>query len=163
MVFVKFSACLSWPETAPAAVIPAATFAPEIIERFGACGLVAPNELTAFLQPLTIEGDFDGDGAHDLAAPVARATDGKRGLAICRAGTYLDLVGFEGAMGEVVPAYFDRIDKWALHARGPVGQSAEQGPPPALRGDAIAIGKDDSSSALIYWTGTGYHSYWQGD
>lgn len=156
---LAFSVCLSWPNDLGAE--PA--FVPEVIEQIRGCGLDSAYELSPFLRPSTVSGDFDGDDSHDLAVPVVRASSGKRGLAVCRAGTYLDLVGFEGRMGEVVPAYFDRIDHWSLHPKGPVGESAAQGPPPELVGDAILIGKEDSSSALLYWNGKRWHAYWQGD
>jgi hypothetical protein len=62
------------------------------------------------------------------------------------------------------PSYFDNIDWWARHDKGPVGESAgESGPPPSMIGDGIVIGKEGASSALIYWNGEKFDSYWQGD
>jgi hypothetical protein len=60
-------------------------------------------------------------------------------------------------------AYFDRADWWRLEARGPVPVGGEGGAPPVLAGDAITIGKDDSSSVMIYWDSRRWTSYWQGD
>jgi hypothetical protein len=45
-----------------------------------------------------------------------------------------------------------------LHGRGGEGET-----PPVLVGEAITIGKEDSSSALLYWTGDAWSSCWLGD
>jgi hypothetical protein len=48
--------------------------------------------------------------------------------------------------------------------RGPVAQANEEGPPPVLQGDAILLGKEDSSSVLVYLDrALRVSSYWQGD
>ena len=137
---------------------------PQLVQQMEACGLdSAIYEILPYLTPVELGGDFDGDGALDLAAPVSRKHDRKRGVALCRAGTLLDVVGMSGRMGKNLgAAYFDSIDWWALH-QGAAEQGASEGPPPVLIGDAITIGKFGSSSALIYWTGANYSGYWQGD
>jgi hypothetical protein len=40
---------------------------------------------------------------------------------------------------------------------------AEGGKPPKLKGDAIMVEKAESSSALLYWNGKAFATYWQGD
>ena len=47
--------------------------------------------------------------------------------------------------------------------RGPVGKGADGKAPPKLRGDALMVIKTESASALIYWNGTRYAWYQQGD
>jgi hypothetical protein len=115
---------------------------------------------TAWLTP-----DMDGDGAADLVAAVDRLADGAPGLAIClAAGKRLILAGYDGRIGRHLdPAYFSSVDWWGVHA-GEVFQGGEEGPPPVLRGDAVLIGKEDSSSALLYLDERlRPASYWQGD
>ncbi len=164
MVYLKFEACLTWPRTAePPPEPPPMTAWPELREIFRACGLSQDYLLTPLLDPPEIGGDFVGDDALDSATLVVRRADGKRGLAICRAGTWLDLVGFERSLGDLTPTYFDRMDWWDLKERGPVGQGADGSPPPLLDGDAIVLGMEEKSSVLLYWTAEGYRSYWQGD
>ena len=52
--------------------------------------------------------------------------------------------------------------RWTIHP-GPAGQGVAEGVPPTLKGDGITIGKDGASSALVYWDGAAWTSYWQGD
>jgi hypothetical protein len=160
MVYVKFSVCLSWPEGA-GEVTPVVS--DETIEIFGACGLHPPLRVTPILPIFEFEGDFDGDGAWDRAALISRDGDGKRGIAICRAGTWLDIVGISGDIGEFQPAYMESVDWWTLLPKGQVGANASGEAPPQLLGDAIVLGKEGSSSVLLYWDGKGIASYWQGD
>ena len=109
--------------------------------------------------------DFDGDGIPDLAVPVRRSRDSAPGLAICLIGPErLLLAGYDGLIGaHLHPDYFGSADWWAIH-QGPVRPGAAGGSPPVLRGDAIVLGKDDSSSAILYLDRAGQlSSYWQGD
>jgi hypothetical protein len=174
MVYLSFTVCLTWPTTERELALEARALeqfeasgrvTPELVEQMGACGLdLDAFGITPYLRPVELGGDFDGDDSLDVAVPVVRRADGKRAVAVCRAGTWLHLLGIEGRMGRhVEAAYFESIDGWALFARGPVGQGVAEGPPPALLGDAILIGKSDSSSALLYWDGADFNGYWQGD
>lgn len=163
MTYLKFEACLTWPSNLDMVPIEEVVTT-DLIERFGACGLPTDLALEPYLNTASLEGDFDGDGSLDIAAPVTRQGDGKRAVAVCRAGTWLDIVGLDGEIGELVPAYFDHIDWWNLHpADTPVGTGATGEPVPTLHGDGIVIGKEDSSSVIFFWTPEGYASYWQGD
>lgn len=160
MVYLRFTVCLSWPQGAGLPIVPPD---PVLVERFRACGLDPSLRLTAFLHPGMFETDLDGDDAWDLVALVERVTDGKRAVAICRSGTWLHVLGLEGEMGHLTPAYYDRMDWWGLMAKGPVYQGVEEGDPPTLLGDAIVLGIEGASSVLIYWNGDSFSSYWQGD
>jgi hypothetical protein len=160
MVYLKFVVCMGWPEGADETTIEVSA---ETIERFGACGLDTPFAVSPFLSNFEFEADFDGDGAFDHAALIEREGDGKRGIAICRAGTWLDVIGISGDIGEFQPAYMESVDWWVAVPEGPVGANASGEVPPVLLGDAIILGKEDSSSVLIYWDGEAFASYWQGD
>jgi hypothetical protein len=162
MVYLKFAACLSWP-AAPGSAAAGPAITAEDVERFGRCGLAAPFALDPYLVPATQSGDFDGDGAHDLAATIARKSDGKRGVAICRASTWLHVVGIEESLGELTPAYFDRMDYWRVDPQTTVPVTMADGAPPVLRGDGLTIGMDGKSSVLLYWDGARFQSHWQGD
>lgn len=174
MVYMKFSGCLEWNagpdlmQTAETGV--ALQEAASIMEN---CGLPAAvyrlsdrmaggreGRQTPYLTP-----DMDGDGADDFVAAIERLSDGAPGLAVCLAGSRrLVLAGYDGRIGRhLEPGYFGRVDWWTIHS-GAVFQSGAEGPPPVLRGDAILIGKDDSSSALMYLDADlRPASYWQGD
>ncbi len=174
MNYINFAVCMTWPKTARERQREAAELAamselrkitPELIEMMGSCGLDYDlYEITPFLTPVELGGDFDGDGSNDQAVPVVRKTDGKRGLFLCRALTYGKVIGMSGRMGKHLDAaYFDSIDWWGRHPTNDISQGSGEGPPPQILGDVIMIGKEGASSALIYWTGTDYSGYWQGD
>ena len=112
-----------------------------------------------------LEPDMDGDGIPDLVVPVIRREDAAPGLAICLIGTEtLVMAGYEGRIGRHLdPAYFNSADVWLVQS-GQIDQSAEEGPPPRLSADAILLGKEDSSSVILYLTpDLAVSSYWQGD
>lgn len=113
-----------------------------------------------FLRP-----DLDRDNIPDLVVPVTRRADKAPGLAICLIGDEtLLLAGYSGFIGRHLhPDYFQSVDWWALH-QGPIRPGAGEASPPRLYGDAILLGKGDSSSALLFLDADGaLSSYWQGD
>ncbi|MGE0665534.1 MAG: hypothetical protein AB7O49_03150 [Sphingomonadales bacterium] len=168
MLRMTFAGCLEW-NTIPAEVAALA----ELSETLAACGLdTAAYRPSARMaggrdgrQPLYLTPDMEGDGAPDVVAAIERAVDGAPGLAIClSAGNKLVLAGYDGRIGRHLdPAYFASVDWWGVHS-GEVFQGGEEGAPPALRGEAVLIGKEDSSSALLYLDAAlRPASYWQGD
>jgi len=117
MNYLKFDACVSWPrsqaERVRLADLASPVFSDEDRETFGACGLdLVTYDLDATRTPRTLGGDIDGDGALDEVAQVQRRADGKRGLALCRAGTWLDLIGFDTHLGDMEPGYLDSVEAW---------------------------------------------------
>lgn len=117
MTYLKFEACLSWPkseeEILEEQLAASPLFPPEELEIFGACGLdLAAYELKAAFVPRGLAGDLDGDGSFDHVAQVRRRSDGKCGLVICRAGTWLHLLGLDGrAVGEALRPVPDRYSR----------------------------------------------------
>ncbi len=69
--------------------------APETREIIAACGLDL-RRYTPVAGPggETIGDDFDGDGSLDFAVRIERREDLQIGVAVCRAGTWLNLLGF---------------------------------------------------------------------
>ena len=165
MNYLRFSVCLNWPKTSEKLKQPLILYRQKTIDKMQQCGLNTKQYLIKpQLMPHVLKGDFDGDGNNDIALTLVRRSDNKRGLAICSTDAQLVILGMSGQMGEhLSAAYFDHIDWWALHQKGPVGQGIEENIPPTLFGDAIIIGKEGASSALIYWNGEQFTGYWQGD
>ncbi len=163
LVYLLFELCLDWPDARPQEAGETGGFSPALHRRLTACGLPSDLALAPYLEPTSLAGDFDADGLPDVAVPVVRLADGKRAIALCLGDSLLELVGLQGTLGELVPAYFDHIDWWGLVPPGPVGQGAGVGPPPAPEGDSLTIGKEGASSVLLYWDGGGFDAYWQGD
>ena len=101
MNYVRFAACLTWPKTAQEQEAEAdynnLSFSAGEQEYFGQCGL---NSSEYRLNPMDtrpriLSGDLDGDDAIDQVVRIERLNDGRRGIAVCRAGTWLHLFGFE--------------------------------------------------------------------
>lgn len=112
-----------------------------------------------------LEPDMDGDNIPDLVVPVLRRSDAAPGLAICLIGTEtLVLAGYDGRIGRHLdPSYFNSVDGWGIHS-GQIYQSTDESQPPALSADAVFMGKEDSSSVILYLKpDLTVSSYWQGD
>jgi hypothetical protein len=119
--------------------------------------------LSSRLDPARLAGDFDGDGALDVAALVARRDSGAQGIAFLHAGSSRAVVvGAGHAIGNGGDD-FSWLDAWSLHPRGPVARGAGEAAAPRLRGDAVLVEKLESASALLYWDGAAYRWYQQGD
>jgi len=135
--------------------------ADETVEQMGACGLPATLRVSAHLKPESFSADFDGDGSLDIAAPVVRTSDGRRGIAICRAGTWLHLLGVDDAqVGDLDPGYFDTVDLWHLYPMSEIGSSTVKAL--GLVGDSLFLGRDNTFRMLIYWDGEGFLASDQG-
>ena len=169
MIYLKFQLCLNWPkseqEKQQEADYKSLVYLVSEIELILDCGFNSDiYKLSAWMVPRTQSGDFDGEGTIDEAVQVIRKSDRKRGIAICRGGSWLAIVGMSGKMGKHLTAkYFDHIDWWQAVPNDRVPQGTGESVPPNLLGDALAIGKQDSSSALVYWNGKKFTGYWQGD
>lgn len=154
---LTFDACLSWPITGRTRQ-PSA----ETVEQMRACGLPEVVDIVWRTDPETLGGDIDGDGSLDVVAQIRRRSDGKNGIAVCRAGTWIHSIGISDPLGELDPAYLESMTYWGLH-EGPISQGVTDAAPPVPKGDSILLGKEGASSVLVYWNGTGFASYWQGD
>jgi hypothetical protein len=115
-----------------------------------ASGTVSPRSLT---------GDFDGDGKTDEAIVVKRGRE--QGILICRSGAGSSIILGAGiAFNDMRNLDFR---SWRLHKRNTrVARGAGQGRPPVLRGDALVL-EWESASAVVYWNGTKFIWYQQGD
>ncbi len=163
MMYLKFFACLTWPKSTEEIAEETDRNSPahldEEIEIFGSCGLARmPHKLHAYVLPRTMDGDLDGDGSIDYAAPAIRTTDGKAGFVICRAGTYLHLIGFDAVVGELAPAYFETIEGWAIKPRSAVPAYEGSPPLPDIKHDVLTIERIEKSSYTIYWDGKTFRS-----
>ena len=125
-------------------------------ERMFGCGL-DPNkyQLSAWLLPPWHSGDLDGDGAIDEIAPVLRKSDQRKGIAICRAGGWLSLIGYDQQaqiplqtqLGEPVgeryfslAQYLDSSEYWKMDS-----DETDQ--------DRLILGRWEKAEVAIYWDG----------
>jgi hypothetical protein len=121
--------------------------------------------LSTRLNPFQLQGDFNGDGVIDIAVLTTRRSTGAQGIAVLHAGaSQATIIGAGHAVGNGGDD-FSWMGAWSVYTKGPVHQSVYegQGPPPQLRGDAFLVEKLESASGIVYWDGTAYRWYQQGD
>ena len=124
-------------------------------ELFGRCGLdLSAYELNARFAPPMLSLDIDGDDTLDLAALVTRTRDGRQGLALCRAGTWLEWLG-EGhalAANEAVLSTLESLETWRIEPgdRGAFG-FVDEPPWPETAGDVLVLERHEKSLVALYW------------
>lgn len=116
----------------------------------------------AWLAPGIQEADFDGDGKVDIAVLVRERISGKLGIVVVHRGTKQAFLIGAGTALSSGGDDFSWMDSWRI-VTGPAEQGTTDEPPPRLRGAALWVEKDGSGSALVYWNGTRYAWYQQGD
>lgn len=119
--------------------------------------------LTAHLNPYYLQGDFDGDGERDTAVLIKHKTNGKFGIGIFQSSTPQPVILGAGTPIGNGGDDFNWMDAWRVQLRGPVQPGADETAPPSLRGDALLVMKTEASSGLLYWAGSQYAWYQQGD
>lgn len=120
--------------------------------------------LTDRLNPFYLQADFNGDGRMDTAVLVQEKATGKQGILIAHIGANEHYVlGAGNAIGNGGDD-FSWLGAWQVYPQGEVAQSPHvDAAPPTLRGDALLVFALEASSGIIYWTGTEYDWYQQGD
>lgn len=137
---------------------------PSLLHRvFREQQLEADYDFSFRINPCYLRGDFNGDGRLDLAVLIRQRSSDKGGIAIVHGGS--DRV-FVLAAGNAMRGNWDdmrSLDVWGVYRRGTVSGGVGGGEPPVLKGEAILMGKSEASSLLVFWTGTAYDWYSQGD
>lgn len=113
--------------------------------------------------PFLVSGDFNGDGHLDLAVRVEARSSGEGGIFIVHAGDQGSFLLGAGQSFGNGGKDFRWIGSWYTFPQGPVDQNHDSGPPPELLGDAVMVVAPEAASALIYWNGSAYGWYQQGD
>jgi hypothetical protein len=120
--------------------------------------------LASWLNPYYLQADFNGDGRTDIAILVREKATDRGGILIVHLGVNQHFVVGAGSSFDNGRDDFSWMDAWHTYARGVVGQGAHEAQkPPTLLGDAILVIKTEASSGLVFWTGTEYAWYQQGD
>ncbi|MEO0398374.1 MAG: hypothetical protein AAF224_03000 [Pseudomonadota bacterium] len=158
MNYLEFNACLAWPRSDAERDWlkdrESLVFTDEDKEMFGACGLdLNAFELNAAFAPRTLGGDIDGDGALDQIAQINRRTDNKRGLALCRAGERLSLIGIDDALGDAVaPRFVDQLEAWHwIEKDRPAPAHLKGFELPAGDGDILILERIEKQAVAVYW------------
>ncbi|MEM9233548.1 MAG: hypothetical protein AAGA69_04830 [Pseudomonadota bacterium] len=158
MNYLKFDACLSWPrpqeEQDRLTDLASPAYTDADLETFGSCGLdLQAVDLEAAYLPRTLGGDLDGDNALDEVAQIRRKSDGKRGIALCRAGTWLHTMGLDGkSVGEMDPGYIDQVEAWQwVSPTGDVPRHLQGMTLPEADGDILVLERIEKQAMLVYW------------
>jgi len=116
-------------------------------------------ELTTSINPYYLRGNFDGDARADYAFLVQRSL--AAGIAFCFEGTPAPrLLGAGNEFHEMTNLDFD---DWSVYPKSPVTGGVEEVDPPTLHSDALYLLWSERASALVYWTGSDFAWYQQGD
>ncbi len=119
--------------------------------------------LSTRLNPFLVQGDFNGDAKLDLAILVQHKESGAAGVVIVHAGqSDFHVLGAGTSVGNGGDD-FHWMNAWNVFSRGPVSQGADSASPPELQGDALRVQKLEAASGVIYWNGSSYQWYQQGD
>lgn len=164
--YLRYSACLMWPKTdqeiAAEANARSLDFLPEEEEMMRACGLDGAYALDARFAPRLLSGDFDGDDAHDYAAFVRRTSDGARGVAICRAGAWLDILGLDGPVpgSPMDDQYAAMTEAWRVSTMDEVMTGWDgEAPRPHAVGDVLVLERIEKALYSLYWDGARFRSH----
>ena len=115
------------------------------------------------INPMYLRGDFDGDNNPDVAILVREKSSGKLGMIVIHyASKEFFVVGAGQKIGNGGDD-FKWMSNWSVKRKGKVGQGAGEGTPPELKAEALFVEKAESASGIIYWDGTKYSWYQQGD
>jgi hypothetical protein len=120
--------------------------------------------LSAWINPYYLQADFNGDGWTDTSILIRQKGTNKGGVLIIHGTANESIVLGAGSSFLNGGDDFSWMDAWYVYPRGMVWQGADrQNAPPVLRGDALMVVKLEAASAIVYWTGSEYAWYQQGD
>jgi hypothetical protein len=134
----------------------------EVWEKILASEALRGYRLSARLNPFYLHADFDGDGRRDTAVLIQHSATNQNGMAVFHANRQAPFILGSGPAVEGT-GYASVFNSWQVMVRGPVQMGADETPPPTLKGDALVLSKLEASSVIMYWTGSAYATYWQGD
>lgn len=140
----------------------AASLPPAVAEALRDNPKTARYKITTRINPYYVQGDFNGDGKVDTALLIEEKAGGKAGIAFVLGRKKVAIVGAGEAIGNGGDD-FDWMDAWYVYQKGKVQMGADENAPPTLKGDALLAMKAESASGLIYWNGSGFAWYQQGD
>jgi hypothetical protein len=125
-------------------------------------------EISGRINPVYLRADLNGDGKMGDVVFIQRIRDKKDGLLICHpagksqilfAGNHVRHIGGHEKSSDDL----SRVDYWFVYT-GSLGSGFEGAPPPPrAKGEVISIGRMETWSMALYWTGKNYLTYLIGD
>ena len=138
----------------------------DVVQAVGTGHFAETYVLNGKMNPFYLRGDFDGDGKPDYALWIKAKAGGATGIAIWLSSRRKFIIlgaGIPFRFAGSTESNFEDLNVWEVYGKRPVERGVEDGPPPNLIGEAILVGKSESGSGLIYWTGKAFRCYQQGD
>ena len=129
-------------------------------ELFRQSGLAGEYDVNVrHVNPFYLWGDFDGDRSPDFVVRLRKRSQSELGqLAVVRGNGLVSWLARDSLLRYPDPG------AWYVHAKAqPVQRGISEAKLPVLLGDAIMMIAPEMSSALVYWNGERFVSYWQGD
>jgi hypothetical protein len=121
------------------------------------------HDLSFWIKPSYLDGDFNGDGKMDTAVLVKERSTGKLGIAILDGTTgKVTILGAGNGIGNGGDD-FEWMDSWQVYSKTRGAHAPGEKSVLHLRGDALLVEKSEAASALIYWNGKKYVWSQQGD
>ena len=120
-------------------------------------------ELSDFMNPFYLLADFNGDQKTDIAVTVKEIKTGNTGFIVFH-GDIDDhyVIGAGNKIGNGGDN-FKCLDIWRVYSKNIIEPGVGETKRVDLKADAIFVEKAESASAVIYWSGTEYKWYQQGD
>jgi hypothetical protein len=111
------------------------------------------------LNPFYYQADFDGDSKIDFAVLLSKKGEDLDRLAILSGSKNVFWLDKSDELA------YPQLTAWHVHPKSLEVETSpfEDTNAPKLIGDGLMIIKVEASSALIYWNGNRFISYWQGD
>ncbi len=138
----------------------------DVIEAVSSGHFAETYVLDGRINPFYLRGDFDGDGKPDYAFWIKAKAGGETGIAIWLSSQQKFIIlgaGVPFRFAGSTESNFEYLNVWEVYGKRPVERGVEAGAPPNLIGEAILVGRSESGSGLIYWTGKTFKWYQQGD
>lgn len=126
-------------------------------------GLDSDLELSDFINPFYLLADLNGDAQMDIAVAVKEKKTAKVGLIIYHGGNEDSYrLGAGNTIGNGGDD-FGWMNIWNIHPKTTVEPGVGETEDLQLIGEAIYVAKAEAASAVIYWNGSEYMWYHQGD
>lgn len=131
--------------------------------QFAELGLQINYELSNFINPFYLTGDFNGDSIPDVAITIREKGTGNLGFVVLHGGTedYF-ILGAGNRLGNG-GEHFAWMNIWKVYDKNRIEPGVGESETITLSSDAIYVAKAEAVSAVIYWTGVEYRWFHQGD
>ena len=133
------------------------------IEKMTTANTFATHQVTDFINPFYLEGDFNADEKVDIAILLDEIKTHKKGIIIVHSDNDTPVMFGAGTKTENGSDDYSWMDIWKVYRDEKCPPGIGKTKSIFLISDGIWIAKSESSSALIYWTGKAYKRSQQSD